>query len=194
MESFRDSEKLVDALIVKMNEMNLEFLWHTALWASEDYVRGVSDGMVHEGSAPLDAHGCRSAWGWQKKACISTSPCMRVLYMAHHVSETASQPGVCRRFVLLFPYRLSLRILSGVKMPCMFNFKYMLGICSLLFIFMFLVRGGQTSGVVAGSIGVKNPHIKIGILASVPKSSCTYVKSCPIVGIGWCQSKGFSRQ
>ena len=33
---------------------------HTAFRASEDYVRGVSDGMVHGGSAPSDAHDCRS--------------------------------------------------------------------------------------------------------------------------------------
>ena len=38
---------------------------------------------------------------------------------------------------------------------------------------MLLVCGGQTSEVIAGSIGVENHHIKIGILASVPKS---YIK------------------
>ena len=27
--------------------VHLEFLWHTALRASEDYIRGVFDGMVH---------------------------------------------------------------------------------------------------------------------------------------------------
>ena len=43
-----------------LGEIQLEFLWHTAFRASEDYVRGVSHGMVHGGSAPSDAHDCRS--------------------------------------------------------------------------------------------------------------------------------------
>ena len=72
--------------------------------------------------------------------------------MAHHVSETASWPGVCRKFVLLFPLR--------VKMPCSISSTRCMAICSFLFIFMLLVRGGQTSGAVAGSSGVKNPQSK----------------------------------
>ena len=40
--------------------MQLEFLWHTALRAGEDYVGAVSDGMLHEGYPPSNAHDCRS--------------------------------------------------------------------------------------------------------------------------------------
>ena len=47
-----------------------------------------------------------------------------------------------------------------------FNFEYTLAIHPFLYIFM-LVHGRQTSRVVAGSIGVKYPHIKIGILVSM---------------------------
>ena len=76
--------------------------------------------------------------------------------MAHHISETASWPSVCRKFVLLFPYHLRLR----VKTPCSISSTRCMAICSFLFIFMLLVRGGQTSGAVAGSSGVKNPQSK----------------------------------
>ena len=43
-----------------LGEMQLEFLWHTALRAGEDYVGAVSDGMLHGGSPPSNAHDCRS--------------------------------------------------------------------------------------------------------------------------------------
>ena len=96
------------------------------------------------------------------------------------------------------PIPPQLESISGVKMRCLvssINWP-----CCLPFILMLLVCGGQASGAVAGSIRVKNPHIKIGILASVQKTCCAYVnqigilesvpKSCyayvnffPIVGI-----------
>ena len=40
----------------ELSETKLEFLWHTALSASEGCVRGISDCMMRRGSAPLDAH------------------------------------------------------------------------------------------------------------------------------------------
>ena len=48
----------------------------------------------------------------------------------------------------------------------MFDFEYMLAIHSFLFIFMLLVQSRQTSGAVAGSIGVC-----IAIARGVPLSS-----------------------
>ena len=57
-------------LLGELSETKLEFLWHTAFWASEDCVRGISDGVVRRGSAPLDAHDSVQIWGWWKTACI----------------------------------------------------------------------------------------------------------------------------
>ena len=47
-------------------------------------------------------------WGWRKTACISAILCE--CCVPYHVSETASRPGICRRFVLFFPYHLRLRV------------------------------------------------------------------------------------
>ena len=58
------TENLSDAYDINLfnvlGEIQLEFLWHTALRASEDYAGGVSECMMHGGSAHLDAHHCRS--------------------------------------------------------------------------------------------------------------------------------------
>lgn len=61
-------------------------------------------------------------------------------------------------------------------------------------LFMLLVRNGWTFGTVARCIGVKYPYIKLGILANIPKTSGVHIKPCPIISIGWGQSKGFSIQ
>ena len=88
--------------------VHLEFLWHTALRASEDYVRGVFDGMVHGGSAPLDAHDYRSEDCEGQLASQPTHE--RIVWHIAFQRPTTSRQSVCRMFVLFFPYHLRLKV------------------------------------------------------------------------------------
>ena len=86
--------------------------------------------------------------GKQRTACITTNP-WGYAFQRQKVGQ-AYLEGLC----------FSSHTTWGWKYKwgedVMFDFKYTLAMHSFLFIFTLLVHGTQTSGAVAGSIGVKN--------------------------------------
>ena len=60
---------------------------------------------------------------------------------------------------------------------------------SLLYIFMAFINRSRAKGVVAGSIEIKYPNIKICILAPTPEASGLNIQASIISGVSRCKRK-----
>ena len=157
--------------------------WHTVLWTSKDYMC-----MSEE---PLMAWCIQDQLPQMHMATemrivndtfISTNPWGSC--MAHHVQRQLVSQVLVVESLCLSSHITWGWSTSEVKTPCLIlstHWPY-----AHFFSFSCFFCTANRLGVITGNIGVKYSHIRIGNLA--------YIKLWPIISIGWCKSKGFSRQ